>query len=134
MIIGDVMDQLSTQLDLIDGLRVKAYDADDIEVPAALVTLPTDINYLVTDMRGMAKLFLTVIVLVAADGDRTRRQLITPYADGIGPKSVIDVLERGSYMAMDTVAVERGGFRFYLFNQIKYLGIGFSVTVTGRGK
>lgn len=133
MIIGDVMDQLGDQLDTIDGLRVRDYDPDEIQVPAALVTLPSNINYKMTEMRGMSKLTLIVIVLVTATDGRVRRKLITPYADDSGPKSVVQTLERGLYTAMDTVSVDTGGFRFYVFNQIKYLGIGFTVTVTGKG-
>lgn len=134
MILGNVMDELADQLDTISVLRVKGYDADEIQVPAAIISLPTLIDYQRAYERGMDSLILTVIVLVAADSDRKRRDLITPYADGSGPKSIKEVLERGQYTSCDTVTVQTASFRFYTYNAIKFLGIGFTVAVTGKGK
>jgi hypothetical protein len=132
MIIGNIMDQVGEQLDTIPGLRVRDYDADEIQVPAGIVSLPTgDINYHGTYQDGMKRLTLTVIVLVAADGDRVRRDQITPYADTTGPKSITQILERGSYTAFDIIAVKTGRFGFYTYNKIKYLGIAFSVDISG---
>ena len=127
------MSELGDQLDTISGLRVKDYDADEIQVPAGLITLPMDIDYR-GSFRGMRQLNLTVIVLVQSDTDRVRKDLITPYADDEGSKSVIATLERGNYTSFDSISVHRGRFRFYVFNQIKYLGIGFDSEITVTGK
>lgn len=135
MIIGDVMDQVGAQLDSITGLRVSDYDADEIQVPAGIVSLPTgDIDYSRTYIRGMDSLNLIIIILVAADGDRVRRDQITPYADGAGPKSIVYVLEKGSYTAFDTISVDKGRFAFLTYNRIKYLGILFTAAITGNGE
>lgn len=135
MIIGSLMDQVGEQLDTIPGLRVRDYDADEIQVPAGIVSLPTgDIDFSRTYERGMDSLTLTIIILVAADGDRVRRDQITPYADGSGPKSIKQVLERASYPAIDTLFVKKGRFGFFTYNKIKYLGIAFSVDITGKGE
>lgn len=135
MIIGDVMDQIGQQLDTIDGLRVKDYDPDEIQVPCGIVSLPTgDIDYLRQYVRGADSLQINVIILVAADGDRKRRDLITSYADGSGPKSIKQVLERGSYTAFETIAVQKARFAFLTYNRIKYLGIMFTCMIMGKGE
>jgi len=133
MILGAVMDEIADTLDTIEGLRVKGYDADEIQVPAAIVSLPTLLNYQRAYERGTDSLTLMVIVLVAATSDRKRRDMITPYADGKGPKSIKEVLERGNYNACSSVTVQNGAFRFYTYNSIKYLGIAFTVAVIGEG-
>lgn len=133
MIIGDVMDEVGTQLNTITGIDVLPYDADSVNPPCAIVSLPPSINYLSTYKRGMDKLVLEVSILVSMADDRIRREEITPFADGSGPQSVKEVLESGTYTAFDTLAVRSGGFMVISIEGIEYLGAVFQVDISGQG-
>lgn len=133
MIIRDVMEQLGTQLDTIDGLRVWDYDSDDINPPSAIIRLTGDIDYLGAYNHGMNSIGLSVLILVGAVDDRIRRDEIVQYADGSGEKSIRQVLEKGTYTAFDTVAVARSKFQIVSIAGIKYVSAEFSIQISGRG-
>jgi hypothetical protein len=133
MIIGDVMDDVGSRLETIPGLRVLPYEADDVNVPAAMISLPTNLDYSRAYARGMDSITLNIIILVSSVNDRIRRNEITPYGDGSGTKSIKQVLESGKYGSFDTIFVPRGNFDVINISELKYLGIRFVVTVTGQG-
>lgn len=133
MIIEDVMDDIGNQLDTISGINVLPYEADDIDVPCALVSLPPEINYLATYRRGMDRMTIMVTILVSLVDDRVRRQEIAPFADGAGSQSIKQVLESGTYTAFDVIAVRKGEFDVIDIGGIEYLGAVFTVDIAGPG-
>lgn len=134
MIVGDVMDQIGARLETIEDLRVLPYEADSIEVPCALVSLPTNGNYLGAYQNGMTTISLIVTVLVSMANDRIRRDEITPYADDTGARSVKTVLNTGGYTACDVATVETYMFMTVEIEKIEYLAVVFTVTVEGKGR
>jgi hypothetical protein len=133
VIISDVMDELGNQLDTIDGLRVHNYEADDINVPAGLISLPRSIDFSTTYNRGMDKLVLNAVILVSVVGDKIRRDEIAPYADGAGPKSVKQILESTQYSSFDTIFVAKAVFDIFRFVDVDYLGLRFDINIAGEG-
>jgi hypothetical protein len=133
MIVGDVMDQIGVQLDTISGLRVLDYEADDINVPAALVSLPVGIDYLGTYKRGMDSMIIQVTILVSMVSDRVRRDKIAPYADGAGSKSVKQVLEAGVYTAFHVLTVASATFDVVDIADVEYLAVIFICNIAGSG-
>lgn len=132
MIVGKVMDDIGKRLDTIPGLRVLPYEADDVNPPCALVSLPGEIAYQ-TYQRGMDKLAIEVTILVSTVSDRVRRDQIAPYGDGAGPKSIKQVLETGQYTAFDIIAVAKGSFDVVNVAGQKYLAALFACIVQGSG-
>lgn len=110
MIIENVMDDIGNRLDTISGLRVHNYEADEISVPAGLVSLPGNINYHSTYGAGFCQATLEVTILVSKVEDRIRRKQIAPFADTSGSRSVKAVLESGTYTAFDSLQVQTGRF------------------------
>lgn len=134
MIIENVMDELGSALRTVNGLRVHPYDEERITPPAALISLPTNVDYDQTYGRGSDVMNLLVTLLVSqAGGARTGRGAIAPYADGSGPKSIKKVLERHSYTSCDSVVVASSEFARIKFSEIVFLGVIFRVEITGQG-
>lgn len=133
MIITEVMDEIGEQLNTIDRLRVLPYEADDIDVPAAIVSLPASIDYLVTYARGMHQMTMLVTILVSLVDDRIRRSDIAPYADGTGDRSIKWVLENHKYTACNTLVVRSAVFSVISIAKNEYLGVVFTLDIAGPG-
>lgn len=133
MIIADVMDEIGAQLETIPNLNVLPYEADDLSVPCALVSLPQNIEYLQAYARGMVKARIQITVAVSLVDDRVRRDQITPYGDSDGPRSIKHVLESGTYSAFDTIAVVLGRFTVVAIARVRYLVGLFDVDIAGQG-
>lgn len=136
MIIGDVMDQLGDRLDNnLPHLNVQDYDADSVEVPAGLIGLPGNLDYLGTYANGLHTMVLEITLIVSRADDRISRDEIAPYGDGRdNPNSVLSVLETGDYSAFDFCQVESGCFQVIAIEEIEYLAAIFSVKVYGSGR
>jgi hypothetical protein len=132
------MDQIGERLDTIPDLNVAPYEADDISVPAALVSLPANIDYLTTNAQGVNEIDVLVSILVSEVGDKIRRDQIAPYGDGDdgGPKSIKRILEagNGSYTAFSFIKVKSGGFTVVSIANINYLGFLSLCHVVGSGR
>lgn len=87
-----VMDALAVRLDTIEGLRVAAYMADQINPPQAIIGVPPIDNYHKTFQRGRMELSLSVYVLVSANLDRVGQQLMASYANPTGSQSVVTAI------------------------------------------
>jgi len=133
MIISDVIDDIGQKLATITDLRVIPYEADDINCPGAMISLPTNIDYLGTYRRGMDTLTLIIILLVSNVDDRLKRNEITAYADGHGERSIKEVLENGKYNSFDVIAVKSAAFDVIQIGRTKYLGCKFTTFVSGQG-
>jgi hypothetical protein len=98
MLLSDVMDELAARLDVIDGLRVHAFPADNVNVPQAVVTYPETLTFDETYGRGSDRLTIPVVVLVGKASDRASRDQLAAYADGSGVKSIKSAIESASYL------------------------------------
>lgn len=134
MIIKNVMKDIGDRLDTINPLRVHPYEADEISVPAGLVSLPSNINYQTTYGSGVNDILLEVTVLVSKVGARARLEQISPYADSEGQKSVAQVLETGTYSAFDSLQVMSSRFMIVNIAGDDYLACIFLVEVIGPGR
>jgi hypothetical protein len=132
--LADVMDELAAQLDTITGLRVTAFPAAQVQVPAAVVGLPEDITFDLTYGRGVDQMNIPVFVLVGNVWDRTARDEIAAYVDGSGTSSIKAVLEAGTYTAMSSVRVASATFETVSVAAVEYLAATFSVDVYGTGE
>lgn len=135
MIVGDVMDQIGARLDIIPTLNVQDYEADSVEVPAGLVGLPSNLDFLGTYDNGLHTMLLEVTLLVSRVDDRISRDEIAPYGDGRdNPKSIMSILETGEYSAFDFCQVQSGRFQVVVIEEIEYLAAIFIVKVFGSGR
>jgi hypothetical protein len=133
MDLGNVMDQVATQLDTISGLRCFAYPPDSITPPAAIVSYPEELLFDATYDRGADTLLLPVIVAVGKVHDRSTRNLVDGYCAGSGASSIKAVLEAGTYTAFDTVRVTRAEFDVVTIGGTDYLAALFDLDIIGDG-
>jgi hypothetical protein len=127
------MDQVTTQLDTIAGLRCFGYPPDNITPPAAIVTYPEEMLFDATYDRGADTITLPVIVAVGKVHDRATRNLIDAYCAGSGASSIKAVVEAGTYTAFDTVRVTRAEFDIVTIGSGDYLAAVFDLDVIGNG-
>ncbi|WP_410669135.1 hypothetical protein [Amycolatopsis sp. cmx-4-68] len=133
MNIADVMDDLGTALEAVDGLRVFPYSADRIVPPAAIVGWPDPITYDATMARGADTLTVPLFVVVGKLDARTSRDRLAKYLDGAGDDSVKDVLEAASYTAFDSVRVQEARVDGISVAGTDYLGAVFQLDIIGPG-
>jgi hypothetical protein len=135
MLLSDVMDQLGTALETIDGLRVFPYNADRVTPPAAIVQWPDEIEYSATMRRGMDRMTLPVMVVVGRADARATRDVLAAYLDGSGASSIVAALEGGTYTACDSVKVAGvpKGVEAVSIASVDYLAAEFVVEITGTG-
>lgn len=133
MIVEAVMDELGERLSLIENLNVHPYEADKISPPAALISLPTQIDYDRTYIRGMDQLDLIVTILVSRVGAKVRRDKVAPYSDGSGPRSLKSILEKGPNRSFDEITVRTGAFDIINLAKVDYLGFMASCRIIGQG-
>lgn len=133
MILSDVMDELATQLETIPGLRVSAYPPDFPVPPAAVVSYPDEYEFDGNYGRGSDSMHLPVMVVVARADDRAARDLISPYVDGSGARSIKAVLENHTYTTFEVVRVASVKFNVAEYGGIGYLNAEFTLEITGSG-
>lgn len=126
---------LGVQLRTITGLRVYEYGTNDVQPPAAIVSLPDlSIDYHQAYGAGMGKLSdVVVIVLVRDNNRRSAFKDLSYYVKPTGTKSVKAALENGTYSAMDVVTVTRVDFDSITWNGADYLAAEFHLDITGTG-
>jgi hypothetical protein len=134
MILEDVMEQLATRANTIEGLRGFDIPLGPINPPTFFLELPEDINFDGTYGRGMDSLTLTGVLLIGKAESRASAVAIRPYLNGSGDKSIKAVLEFGTYTAMDTVHVSRAELAVYTYAAVAYLGAEFTINITGSGE
>lgn len=111
MILENCLNQIGDRLEQIPGLRGSKYEdeADEIQVPCFLLSLPPNIDYDKT-MGGAVEQDIMVTVLVDVVDAKVRRKEISRYADTEGPYSIKFMLETGTYTAFDTIQMKKGYF------------------------
>lgn len=128
-----VMDAIGARLVGVTGLRVYDYPADNPAVPAAIVTLPAEVEYDAVAGRGADRVVFRVLVLISRVSDRVSRDLLSQYVAGEGSLSVKAAIEGGSgdlggaaQTVRVTGAVADGKFTV---GALDYLGASFDVEV-----
>lgn len=133
MDLGDVMDQVATQLDTITGLRVFAHPPGTVVPPAAVVSYPETYTFDETYGRGMDRLTLPVVVVVGKPTERSTRDRLAAYCDGSGSSSVKAVLESGAYSAFHMLRVVDIEFDAVTIGGTDYMAALFTVDIAGQG-
>lgn len=111
MNLADVAEEIRTTLGGITGLRTPPWGVEQVQPPAAIVTLPDRIDFDATYGRGKDHYpDMSVVVLVAKPEDRASLRRIAAYADGSGAKSVKAVLEAHVWAACESMRVTSCGF------------------------
>lgn len=135
--ISQVLAGLETRLLTIDGLRVDAYMADQINPPAALVGVPPIESYRQTMQRGILMMQPTIYVFVSAALDRIGQQLLAEFADVTGSRSIPLAIEGDRTLGGVVQDVVVQAFRplgMDEVGQIGYYGGVFDLLVDIRGK
>jgi hypothetical protein len=136
MNIAHVMDEISAALRTITGLRVFPYNADRVTAPAAVVTLPDQVEYDATQVRGADTFKLDVYVFVARIDQRTGRDALAAYLDGSGPSSIKAAVDNSAtvvYTTCDVVRVASASVEPLSSGGVEHLGAVFTLEITGKG-
>lgn len=133
MNLATVMGSLATALDTINGLRIYGYVPDAIQVPAAIVAWPEDLEFDVTGARGMDRYTVPVMVVVSDVTARTAPALLSPYVAGSGAKSIKAVLEAATPNGYDSLRVMSARVEPITFGATDYVTATFAVDVVGPG-
>lgn len=134
MILAEVMDEIGAALETIDGLRVKPYTEQRVTPPAAMVTLPTRIDYDETMRRGSDAILLPVVVFVGRVDAEASRNAIGPYVDGTGDRSVKQAIEaHDSHGVYDVAHVQDVQFLVMAVARVELLAATFRVRIVGKG-
>jgi len=128
-----VMDEIGDRLATIDGLRVYRYPPDDATAPAAIVSYPDRGEFDAAYGRGMDKLTIPIVVVVAKPSARSARDRIAAYCDGSGPASIKQVLEAGTYTTFNTIRVTEFEIHVVTVGTTDYLAAVFSAEISGKG-
>ncbi len=133
MNLASVMDAVAARLGTITGLRVTAYPDGQINVPAAIVTMPSALMFDETYGRGADRMNLPVVVLVSGTVPRAARNALGAYASAVGAKSIKAVLEGGTYAVFDTLRVTGVQFDVYQVGAVAYPAAIFDLDIYGSG-
>lgn len=130
--LNTVMDAIGTRLVGVTGLRVSDYAADSVSPPAAIVALPSEVEYDVTMGRGADRVVIPVTILVGKVSDRASRDQLAQYVAGAGALSVKAAIE-GTDPTLggvaQTVRVTSARIDVVTIAAIDYLGASFDVEV-----
>ena len=127
MNIALVMDQVSSALATLSGLRVTPYWSDRINPPAAVVGWP-EITYDTTMSRGSDMFTLPVFVMVGTIDARTSRDVLSPYLQSV--KAAVD---GHAYTACHFARVASASVEPVSVGGVEYLAAVFQVEITGSG-
>lgn len=127
-----VMDAIGARLVGVTGLRVYDYAADAASPPAAIVSLPSAVEYDAVMGRGADRMVIPITVLVGRISDRAARDQLGGYIAGAGANSVKAAIE-GSDPTLggicQTVRVTDATVSVVTINAIDYLGASFDLEV-----
>lgn len=135
MNVAEVLDEIATRLDAIDGLRVHAWGEKRVSPPAVLLPFPP-VEYDLTTGRGTDELEFTMVLLVGDHSARASRNALAEYVNGSGAKSIkqaVDSTNASGYASCDAVVVDRFDPDVLRFAGADYLGGVFRGTITGEG-
>lgn len=124
-----VTDALGVRLATITGLRVYDYPADAAAPPAAIVGLPTALEFDATKARGLDRCVIPVMLLVGRVSDRASRDAMSAYLAGTGASSVKAAVDGNLGGAAQSVRVMEARVEVVTLSAIEYLGATFDVEV-----
>lgn len=136
MNIAAVMDEIATALHAITGLRVFPYNADRVTAPAVVVTLPDEVEYDTTMVRGGDTFTLDLYLFVARIDQRTGRDALAAYLNGSGSKSIKAAVDSSAtvvYTSADVVRVTKASVEPLSSAGVDHLGAVFTLEITGKG-
>jgi hypothetical protein len=133
MNLAAVMQAIADRLDTINGLRCFAYPESALTPPGAVVLYPERIAFDEAYQRGMDRITLPVLLVVGKVSDRSARDQIGVYCDGVGAASVKQVVESGTYTAFDVVTVTGVDFDVATLAGTDYLAANFTLDIVGKG-
>lgn len=129
-----VRNAIATSLTGISGLQTYAVVPDSVNVPCAIVGMPTSVDFDQAMGRGLDRMTIPVRLMVSrADGPDAQADL-DGYVAGSGAKSVKTAVEVDKTLGgtVDTVRVTQAtGFGAFEVGDVSYLGCDFSVEVYG---
>jgi len=130
------MDDLSAACQTVEGLRCFPYNADSIQVPAAVVGWPTTYDFDATMGRGSDRLVFPIRVAVGRADARTSRDRLAEYVAGGGDTlSIKKAIESYAATSYDTARVQSVQFGSVTVAGVSgYLGATFNVEVYGPGE
>lgn len=127
-----VMDAIGARLVGVTGLRVYDYAADAAAPPAAIVSLPSSVEYDSTAGRGVDRIVIPVTVLVGKVSERAARDKLGAYIAGEGASSIKSAIEgAGGNLGgvAQTVRVTGSTVDVVTIGAVEYLGASFDVEV-----
>lgn len=138
MRLPELMTQIGDALATLDlPTRVYVGLPGEVKVPAAgvaaLVPIPTGVDYDGAYARGMDTMEFTVLLLMPDPTEWRTVQRLSRLANGAGPRSVKMVLQGYEWTECDGVHVSRGTFDPVTVAGTDYLAVMFVVSVWGTG-
>jgi hypothetical protein len=90
---ASVRDGLKTRLATITGLRAHDTVPDSLNPPAAIVSLPTAIEYDLAMSRGLDKVTYPITVVVSRASERSGQDKLDAYCNSSGSTSIKTAIE-----------------------------------------
>lgn len=131
--ITEMMDGLDSRLASIAGLRHKAYLADQIVPPTAVVQVPNIDDYRETFNQGSVLVHLSVWLFVSSTLDRVGQKKLAEFISPTGTNSIFAALESTTVPIANVNQVVVKTFRNFNIEEvgvIGYYGGEFDVLVT----
>ncbi len=134
MDLEQVSEEIRSALGTITGLRRPPWGVGEVQVPAALVTLPERVSFDETYGRGKdAYDNLEVVVLVGQADERAAIKQLAKYVAGAGAQSVKQALESWTWTTCETVTVTHADFPRATYAGTPYLAAAFHLDIIGKG-
>lgn len=133
--IKEIMAGLRTSLSTIDGLNVVEVTPGQITVPAAVVGLPGEVDYLRTFTDQNIDLVFNVWVVTSTAVDFAGQQMLAEYMDKQGLKSILAALGVDKTLGgvVDYAELVSCVPQMVDFNGVNYYGALFTVAVAASG-
>ncbi|MGC5330992.1 hypothetical protein [Micromonospora sp. DT62] len=133
--IEQIMDGIEARLATIPGLNVNDVTPGQITVPAAVVGLPTEVDYLRTFTDDNVDLSFNVMVLVSTAIEFAGQKALAGYLDKAGPSSILAALSADKTLGdlVDYCQLVSCSPQWIEFNGNAYYGAVFIVDVCSSG-
>lgn len=113
----------------VAGLHVYAWPTGKVVPPAAVVSYPTEIDYL--EGRGLHRMSLPLVIVFGRPVDPATRDTLAAYANGGGPKAVAALVDAYAWTACDSVTCKRGEVDVVQVGAVGYLAGLFTLDIIG---
>lgn len=124
-----VMDGLGARLATIAGLRVYDYPADNVSVPAAVVSYPESVDYDETYARTADHLIVPITVVVGKVSDRASRDALGAYLAGTGPRSIKTAVDGTLAGTVHAARVFESSVSAVVVGGVEYIGATFRTEI-----